>query len=159
VTLATEEIYRAFYDDYQTLKAFLHSHSYSGNPLACAVAVEVLKIFEEEKILAGLSGKMAILDREAARFENLPQVGEFRRCGMVAAVELVLEKTGRVPFPWQERRGYQVFQEALKRGALLRPLGNVVYFMPPLTISSGELETLLDIAYDSILTLGVRGEG
>jgi adenosylmethionine-8-amino-7-oxononanoate aminotransferase len=150
VTLATEKIYQAFYDDYPSLKAFLHSHSYSGNPLACAVAVEVLKIFEEERILDTLPEKMVLLDSHAARFEKLPQVGEFRRCGMVAAVELVQEKAGKVAFPWQERRGYQVYREALARGALLRPLGNVVYFMPPLTISSGELETLLDIAFEAI---------
>ncbi|MEZ4599116.1 MAG: adenosylmethionine--8-amino-7-oxononanoate transaminase [Syntrophotaleaceae bacterium] len=157
VTLAIEDIYRAFYDEYPTLKAFLHSHSYSGNPLACALAVEVLKIFEEERILESLIGKMAILDKAVERFESLPHVGEFRRCGMVAALELVLDKTGKVPFPWQERRGYRVFQESLKRGALLRPLGNVVYFMPPLTISSAELETLLDIAYDSVITTVAGG--
>jgi adenosylmethionine-8-amino-7-oxononanoate aminotransferase len=157
VTLATEKIYQAFYDDYETLKAFLHSHSYSGNPLACAVAVEVLKIFEEEQILAGLAEKMALLDGQADRFEDLAHVGEFRRCGMVAAVELVRRKKGKETFPWQERRGYQVYREALARGALLRPLGNVVYFMPPLTIPEEHLETLLDIAYDSIMTAVVRG--
>jgi adenosylmethionine-8-amino-7-oxononanoate aminotransferase len=151
-TLATDEIYRAFYDDYATLKAFLHSHSYTGNPLACALAVEVLKIFEEERVLEGLQSRIDILDRYAPRFTDLEQVGEFRRCGLVAAAELVQDKKAKSPFPWQERRGYRVYREALQRGALLRPLGNVVYFMPPLNIPPSILVELLDIALESICT-------
>ncbi|WP_298038026.1 adenosylmethionine--8-amino-7-oxononanoate transaminase [uncultured Desulfuromonas sp.] len=149
--LTTDEIYQVFYDDYQSLKAFLHSHSYSGNPLACAVAVEVLNIFDEENILEGLTPKMDLLEANRERFEALPHAGEFRRCGMVAAVEMVQEKKGKTPYPWQERRGYQAFQAALKKGALLRPLGNVVYFMPPLTIPEEDLQRLLDIAYEAIV--------
>jgi adenosylmethionine-8-amino-7-oxononanoate aminotransferase len=151
-TLATDEIYRAFYDDYATLKAFLHSHSYTGNPLACALAVEVLKIFEEERVLEGLQSRIDILNRYAHRFTDLDPVGEFRRCGLVAAVELVQDKKAKSPFPWQERRGYRVYREALQRGALLRPLGNVVYFMPPLNIPPSTLAELLDIALESICT-------
>jgi adenosylmethionine-8-amino-7-oxononanoate aminotransferase len=150
VTLATDAIYAAFYDDYSAQKAFLHSHSYTGNPLACALAVEVLKIFEEESILAGLQPKMALLQSQASRFESLPQVGEFRRCGMVTAVEMVQDRQTRTAYPWQQRRGLEVYRQALARGALLRPLGNVIYFMPPLTIAEDELRTLLDIAYEAI---------
>ena len=153
VTLTSEEIYQAFYDDYATMKAFLHSHSYSGNPLACAVAVEVLRIFEEEQILEQLTPRMNQLQAAASRFTALSQVGEFRRCGMVAAVELVQDRNGNIPYPWQERRGLAVYREALARGALLRPLGNVVYFMPPLTISTDELGSLLDIAYEAIVAV------
>lgn len=150
VTITTDEIYQAFYDDYASLKAFLHSHSYSGNALGCALAVEVLNIFEEEQILAGLEKKMAVLDRWRSIFEAMPQVGEMRRCGMVAAIELVADKASKEAFPWQDRKGWQVFRQALKKGALLRPLGNVVYFMPPLTITENELEQLLGIAQESI---------
>ncbi len=151
VVLTGDDIYQAFYDDYVTLKAFLHSHSYTGNALACALAVEVLNIFKEEDILARLEPKMALLDTFADKFEQLPEVGEFRRCGMVAAVEMVMDKQHKTPFPWQQRRGYHVYQHALQMGALLRPLGNVVYFMPPLTIDNTTLEELLDIAYRSIV--------
>lgn len=157
VVLTGDDIYQAFYDDYASLKAFLHSHSYTGNALACALAVEVLNIFDEEKILDQLTPKMALLDAYAEKFEQLPEVGEFRRCGMVAAVEMVMDKPQKTPFPWQQRRGYQVYQHALKMGALLRPLGNVVYFMPPLTIDNATLEELLDIAYRSIIA--ARGKG
>ena len=150
VTLTTDQVYETFYDEYASMKAFLHSHSYTGNPLACAVAVEVLKIFEEEEVLSSLAPKTALLDRQAQRFESLPHVGEFRRCGMVAAVEMVRGKADREPYAWQERRGLEVYKKALGMGALLRPLGNVVYFMPPLTITEAELEQLLDIAFTAI---------
>jgi len=153
VTLTTDEIYQAFYDDYATLKAFLHSHSYTGNPLACALAVEVLDIFEEERILAVLEPKTALLDSWEEQFGDLPHVGEYRRCGMIAAVEMVREKAGKTAYPWQERRGYRAYQAALKRGALLRPLGNTLYFMPPLTIGEEQLQELLEIAYEAILAV------
>jgi len=150
VVMCGEAIYQAFYDDYETLKAFFHSHSYSGNPLACAVANEVLNIFEDEQILDRLAPKTELLDQNASRFMELTQVGEYRRCGMVAAFELVADRAAKTPYPWQERRGYRVYQHALEHGALLRPLGNVVYFMPPLSISTSELQELLDIAYHAI---------
>jgi adenosylmethionine---8-amino-7-oxononanoate aminotransferase len=150
VTLATDDIYRAFYDEYATRKAFLHSHSYTGNPLACAVAVEVLNIFEEERILEGQAVCHAVFEANRQRFEQHPHVGEFRRCGMIAAVEMVTDKQSRGEYPWQERKGYQVYRQALQRGVLLRPLGNVIYFMPPLTIAPEELQLLLDVAWQSI---------
>jgi adenosylmethionine-8-amino-7-oxononanoate aminotransferase len=153
VVMTGQQIYDAFYDDYQSLKAFLHSHSYSGNPLACAVACEVLKIFQDEQILAKLTPKMALLDANASRFENLAHVGEFRRCGMVAAIEMVKDKNEKTPYPWQERRGYEVYKKALEKGALLRPLGNVIYFMPALNIEEPLLQELLDVAFESVLAV------
>ncbi len=151
VVITTDTIYDAFYDDYATLKAFLHSHSYSGNTLACAVAVETLNIFRDEKILEQLPAKMALIEDYRERFEALAHVGEMRRCGMVAAVELVEDKTTNAPYPWQQRKGLEVYKHALKQGALLRPLGNVVYFMPPLTIQKAELARLLDIALEGVI--------
>lgn len=151
VVLTRQEMYDVFYDDYATLKAFLHSHSYSGNPLACALACEVLNIFTEESILEKMGPGMAILASQKHRFEALPQVGEFRQLGLVGAIELVRDKVGKTPYPWQERRGYAVYRKALEKGALLRPLGNVVYFMPPLTIEKADLSRLVDIAYEAIV--------
>lgn len=153
VVMTGQDIYQAFYDDYATMKAFLHSHSYSGNPLACALANEVLDIFADDNILDNLKDKTELIAAWKERFEDHPHVGELRQCGMIAAVEMVREKEGSVPFPWQERRGVEVFKQALERGALLRPLGNVTYFMPPLTISCDELESLLEIAYECIDTV------
>ncbi len=150
VVMTHEEIYQAFYDDYDTMKAFLHSHSYTANPIACALANEVLNIFEDEDILASLGPKMQLIDSYIEQFESHPHVGELRRCGMIAAAEMVQDKRQKTPFPWQERRGLEVYKQALERGALLRPLGNVTYFMPPLTISIDELQKLLEIAFESI---------
>lgn len=150
VVLTGEAVYRAFYDDYTASKAFLHSHSYTGNPLACSLAVEVLNIFDEEQVLQQLPSRYAVFDTFAERFADLPHVGEFRRLGMIAAVELVADRKMKTPYPWQERRGYRAYQDALARGALLRPLGNVIYFMPPLTITPDELDELLSIAYSAV---------
>lgn len=150
VTLTTEDIYQAFYDEYATLKAFLHSHSYTGNPLACALAVEVLKIFEEENILEGMQPRMQVLDEARARFEAHPHVGEMRRCGLVAAIEMVQDKEQKTGYPWQQRRGYRLYHKALERGALLRPLGNVIYVMPPLNIPEDVLGQVMEIAWDCL---------
>jgi adenosylmethionine---8-amino-7-oxononanoate aminotransferase len=156
VTLTTEEIYLAFYDDYASMKAFLHSHSYTGNPLACALGVEVQRIFDEEGILKETLPRQRLLAQWAGRFEELPQVGEFRHLGMVAAVEMVQDKERKTPYPWQERRGREVYRRALAQGALLRPLGNVIYFMPPLNIPLPDLERLLDIAHHCIVEVTQR---
>lgn len=95
--------------------------------------------------------KMAFLASQKRRFEDLPQVGEFRQLGLVGAIEMVRDKAGKNPYPWQERRGYAVYRKALEKGALLRPLGNVVYFMPPLTIEIADLSRLIDIAFEAIV--------
>ncbi|MCP3177874.1 adenosylmethionine--8-amino-7-oxononanoate transaminase [Desulfuromonas sp. KJ2020] len=150
VVLATDRMYDAFYGDYVDLKAFLHSHSYTGNPLACAVAVEVLHIFEQENILDSLAPKTALLADSQSRFEALPHVGEVRQLGMVWAAEMVQKKAGKIPYPWQERRGLEVYKCALERGVVLRPLGNVIYCMPPLTTTENELREILDVAYEAI---------
>jgi len=150
VVMTTDAVYEAFYGDYQELKAFLHSHSYTGNPLACALAVEVLNIFDQENILANLPERMQTLSHRASEFEALPHVGEFRQLGMVAAVEMVAEKNNKSPYPWQARMGLEVYRRALDRGVILRPLGNVIYFMPPLTTSKDVLDEILDVAYECV---------
>jgi adenosylmethionine-8-amino-7-oxononanoate aminotransferase len=150
VTLTTDPIYAAFYDEYTNLTAFLHSHSYTGNPLGCRAALATLDIFEEERVLernVALSQAMA----EATRhFADHPHVGEVRQRGMILAIELVRAKAGREPYPWQERRGLRVYRHALTRGVLLRPLGNVVYFMPPYVITPEEIGLLARVAWEGI---------
>ena len=94
---------------------------------------------------------MARLASYKEKFEALPRVGEFRRLGMIAAVELVKDREMREGFPWEERVGFQIFKRSLEHGALLRPLGNVIYFFPPLTITEEEMDRLADIAHRSIM--------
>ncbi|MGG1968296.1 aminotransferase class III-fold pyridoxal phosphate-dependent enzyme [Pseudomonas aeruginosa] len=129
--LTSETVYRGFYDDYQTLRAFLHSHTYTGNPLACAAALATLDIFEEDKVIEANRALSTHMARATAHLADHPHVAEVRQTGMVLAIEMVQDKASRTPYPWQERRGLKVFQHGLERGALLRPLGSVVYFLPP----------------------------
>lgn len=148
--LTTDEVYAAFYDDYTKLTAFLHSHSYTGNPLACTAANATLDIFEQDDVLARnrlLAERMA---QATAVLAGHPHVAEVRQRGMILAVELVKDKQTREAFPWQERRGLRIYQHGLERGALLRPLGNVSYLMPPYVIEPEEIDTLAVIMRDGI---------
>ncbi|HEY5602992.1 MAG TPA: adenosylmethionine--8-amino-7-oxononanoate transaminase, partial [Gammaproteobacteria bacterium] len=131
VVLTHDTVYEAFYDDYEKRTAFLHSHSYTGNPLACAAALATLDIFESDQILQRNQQLITTLASAIEPLRDHAQVGDVRQRGMIAAVEMVQDKTSRRPYPWQERRGLRVYQYALTQGVLLRPLGNVVYFMPP----------------------------
>jgi adenosylmethionine-8-amino-7-oxononanoate aminotransferase len=148
--LTTDTVYQAFYDDYSKLTAFLHSHSYTGNALACRAALATLGIFQQEQVISNNQRLIAKLAAVAARFQDHPQVSEVRQTGMILAIELVKNKATREPFPWQERRGLKVYQYALTKGVLLRPLGNVIYFMPPYVITEDELELLAEVAWQGI---------
>lgn len=151
LVLTTDKIYDAFYDDYETMKAFLHSHSYSGNPLGCAVAVETLKIFEEENILDTIDKKSKYLkEKIESTLLDIEYVGDYRQLGMIGAIELVKNKETKEAFPWQDRIGYKIYQLALKKGVLLRPLGNVIYFMPPYIITKEEIDIVVDTARECI---------
>ena len=151
VVLTTDEIYNAFYDDYIKMKAFLHSHSYTGNALACAAAVETLTIFEEESIIEKNREKSKkIFECLKDAFEHHPNIGEIRQLGMIAAIEIVKNKKTKESFPWYERTGFKIYKKALKYGALLRPLGDVIYFMPPYIINDNEIEFMVNIAKKSI---------
>jgi adenosylmethionine-8-amino-7-oxononanoate aminotransferase len=148
--LTTAPIYEAFYDDYASGKAFLHSHSYTGNALACAVALESLRRFEREPVLQENQIKARLM-REAVRgLEDHPHVAEIRQTGMILAIEMAQDKSTRTPFPASERRGLRVHQEALRHGVLLRPLGNVVYFMPPYVITPEEIQIMAEAAIAGI---------
>jgi adenosylmethionine-8-amino-7-oxononanoate aminotransferase len=148
--LTTEDVYAAFYAEYNAGKAFLHSHSYTGNPLACRVALETLAIFRDEPVLARNRVLAAHLAARLAPLRDHPHVADVRQTGMIAAVELVADKRSRTPWPAAERRGMRVYLHALKHGALLRPLGNVIYFMPPYVIDTGEIDHLVDVAIAGI---------
>jgi len=150
VTLTTDEIYQAFYDDYQSLRGFLHSHSYTGNPLGCRAALATLDIFVQDKVLENNRTLATALAAATQRFVDHPHVAEVRQTGMIAAVEMVKDKAIREPFPWQERRGLRVYQHGLKRGVLLRPLGNVIYFMPPYVITPEQIEFMSEVAWEGV---------
>ncbi|MBB3103876.1 adenosylmethionine--8-amino-7-oxononanoate transaminase [Azomonas macrocytogenes] len=148
--LTTNELYQAFYDDYTTLRAFLHSHTYTGNPLACAAALATLDIFEQDGVIEANRALAAHMGQACAHLAEHPHVAEVRQTGMVLAIEMVQDKASKTPYPWQERRGMTVYQHALERGALLRPLGNVVYLLPPYVITPDQIDFLAEVATKGI---------
>lgn len=150
VVLTTDNVYQAFYDDYAKLTAFLHSHSYTGNALACRAALATLDIFRDEPVLERNQTLAAAMRNGVAHLVDHPQVAEIRQHGMILAIELVKDKANRTPYDWRERRGLRVYQHALTQGVLLRPLGNVVYFMPPYVITEEEIRLLARVAEEGI---------
>jgi adenosylmethionine-8-amino-7-oxononanoate aminotransferase len=150
VCLTTDEVYQAFYGEYQARQAFLHSHSYTGNPLACAAANATLDVFETDDVLARNRALSAHMTAATAHLAEHPHVAEVRSRGMIVAIEVVKDKRTRAPYPWQERRGLAVYRHGLAHEALLRPLGDVVYFMPPYVITPDEIDLLARVAWQGI---------
>lgn len=148
--LTTTHVFEAFYAEYSAGKAFLHSHSYTGNPLACRVALETLRIFRDEPVLERNRELSAHLGQRLMALRDHPNVADVRQTGMIAAVELVADKKTRTPFPSAERRGLRVYLHGLEHEALLRPLGDIIYFMPPYVVSKGEIDHLVDTAIAGI---------
>ncbi len=150
--LAGEQVYEAFYAEYDSLRAFLHSHSYTGNALACSAALATLGIFESDAVIERNRELATHLGRRACELlGELPHVADVRQSGMIVAAELARGGNRRAPFDWRERRGLRVFRHGLEHEALLRPIGNVVYFMPPYVITTAEVDTLVATARDGIL--------
>ena len=139
--LATQEIYDAFLDDSRE-RAFLHSHSYTGNPLACAAALATLDIFESDGVLARNQATAATMSALAADFASHSQVADVRQAGMIVAFELTRDGDRSTPFPAQQRVGLKAYRTALEHGVVLRPLGDVVYWMPPYCVDDEQLRLL-----------------
>lgn len=146
VVLTTDEVYGAFYCDYKLHKAFLHSHSYTGNALACAAANATLDLFESENIIEKNLKTAAYMGEKLEKFKTLSNVDSVRQCGMVLAIDLK-------GYEASERIGLKVYQYGLKHGVLLRPLGHVIYFMPPYIITIAEIDVMMDTAYEAIKML------
>jgi adenosylmethionine-8-amino-7-oxononanoate aminotransferase len=150
VVMTTDPIYAAFYDEYTRMNAFLHSHSYTGNPLACSAALAGLRIFREDSIIERNRALAAHMGTRAQELADHPHVSEVRQHGMIVAIELAKDKARKEPYPWQERRGLIVYRHGLERGVLLRPVGPVVYFMPPYVISPDEIDVMVNVAREGI---------
>lgn len=159
ITCVRENIYEAFYADYAAGRAFMHSHTYAGNPLGCAAARAVLRVMREQHILARAGETAAWLTEEMQdAFGAHPNVGEIRHIGLIHAIELVADRETKSPLP-QRRTGYEIYKRALRRGLLLRPLGDVLYFNPALNITREELRIAIaraKAALEEILPRGVK---
>ena len=152
-TLATEEIYQTFLGEYREWKTFFHGHSYTGNPLGCAVALANLQVFRQEHTLTRLRLKIKALSRLLKPLAEHPHVGDIRQCGFMVGIELVKRRMAREPYPLEERVGHQVAIDARSRGLLLRPIGNVIVLMPPLVTSIKELRDMIEITHHSITAI------
>jgi adenosylmethionine-8-amino-7-oxononanoate aminotransferase len=148
--LTTNRVYEAFYAEHSAGKAFLHSHSYTGNPIACRAALATLSVLRDEPVLERNRTLAAHLARRIAPIASHPNVGDVRQTGMIAAIELVRDKPARKPFAAAERRGLRVYRHGLERGVVLRPLGDVVYFMPPFCVTTDEIDLMADVAVEGI---------
>lgn len=150
VVLTGDAVYDAFYDEHSRQRAFLHSHSYTGNPLACAAALATLGIFREHDVIGANRRLATRLGDRARELEQHPKVAEVRQTGMIVAIEVVADRSSRRPYPSAERRGRRMYAHALQRGVLLRPIGEVVYFMPPYVVSEEEIDLMVDVAREAI---------
>ena len=151
VVMTTDEIYDQFYGDYKERKSFIHSHTYSGNAMGCAIALENLKIFEEDNIIKNNKEKGRLIRKlTLEKAEGLNHVGEVRSIGMITAIEIVKDKESKVSYPWEMRVGYEIYKIALKKGLVLRPIGNVLYFIPPYIINKEEIEFMVNTCFESI---------
>jgi len=146
VVLITNEIYSAFYCDYSEGKSFLDSHSYTGNTLACSVANAVLDIFENEQVIESNQIKIEFMQNETKKFSSLDTILEVRQRGMICAIELKGYEPSR-------RIGLEIFQKALAQGVYIRPLGNVIYFMPPYSFTQEQLKKMIDVTYTIVKNL------
>jgi adenosylmethionine-8-amino-7-oxononanoate aminotransferase len=157
-TLATEEVYRAFLGEYRDWKTFFHGHSYTGNPLGCAVALANLEIFRRERTLARLQPKIRALGRLLRPLARLSHVGDVRQRGFMVGIELVRDRKAKAPYPLDARIGHRVAMEARERGLLLRPLGNVIVLMPPLVATVRELALMVAIVREAIRVVTEQGK-
>ncbi|MEW6600157.1 MAG: adenosylmethionine--8-amino-7-oxononanoate transaminase [Nitrospirota bacterium] len=149
-TVTTEEIYSAFLGEYRDLKTFFHGHTYTGNQLACAAAIANLNLFKKEKTLQRLGRKIDLLKKELSKMSVLKHVGDIRQSGFMAGIELVKDKKTGEPYQLEDKIGWRVCHAARENGLIIRPLGNVIVLMPPLSISIEELKSLSRITAEAI---------
>ena len=153
-TLATEEVFSAFLGEYKEFKTFFHGHTYTGNPLGCAVATANLELFDRENILEKMQPRIAYLrNRLHEEFRPLAHVGDVRQWGYMVGIELVEDKAGRTNYPVEQRIGHRVIREARKRSIMIRPLGDVIILMPPLSITDDEIAMLLDAVLECVVAV------
>ncbi|EFM11739.1 adenosylmethionine-8-amino-7-oxononanoate aminotransferase [Paenibacillus curdlanolyticus YK9] len=156
-TLATHEVYNAFYADYEEQKTFFHGHSFTGNPLGCAVALESLRLMRERRIVESVEEKGQLVADRLAPLLDRPHVGEIRQQGLMIGIELVADKQSKTAYHWNERIGMLVCRRARDLGMLTRPLGNVVVFIPPLVSTNEELEAMCGILIQAIIDVTEGG--
>lgn len=149
-TVTTEAVFEGFMGKFEDFRTFFHGHTYTGNALASAVAVENLDLFEREDLVAKVKVKARLMEQRLLQFREMQHVGDVRQKGFMVGIELVKSKKTKRPYKPEEKVGHRVIMEARKRGVIIRPLGDVIVLMPPLAIDDGLLHRLLDVTAESI---------
>ncbi|MBI2902127.1 MAG: adenosylmethionine--8-amino-7-oxononanoate transaminase [Candidatus Methylomirabilis oxyfera] len=149
-TLTTQKIFDGFCAPYGEQKTFFHGHTYTANPLACAAALANLHCFQRERTLDRVTLKITQLRRELDSLRSLSHVGDIRQVGFMVGIELMQDPARGEPYPYESKIGIRTILEARRRGLIIRPLGNVIVLMPPLSISSRDLSRMVRIVADSI---------
>ncbi|MBU4580844.1 MAG: aminotransferase class III-fold pyridoxal phosphate-dependent enzyme, partial [Proteobacteria bacterium] len=142
-TLTTKEVYDAFLGRYEEFKAFFHGHSYTANPLGCAAALATLSIFEEQGVLKHVASLSGIMAEELAKIERRRCIGDIRQKGLMVGVEIVEDRRTKAPFPPEKKVGQRVVRKVREKGIILRPLGDVIVLMPPLSSTEDEIRRLV----------------
>lgn len=155
-TITTDEIYEGFLGEYSEFKTFFHGHTYTGNPLACASAIANLDLFKKERILDSIQDKILFLKDELIKFYNLENVGDIRQCGFILGIELVVDKDNKKQYPLEKKIGIKIAKEARDRGLIIRPIGNIVILVPPLSSTKDEIHKMVEIIYDAIEVVTCR---
>ncbi|MGB5158902.1 adenosylmethionine--8-amino-7-oxononanoate transaminase [Desulfobacterium sp. N47] len=149
-TLASDKIFDAFWGDYDQLNSFFHGHTFTGNPLACAAALASLDIFGKDQTLKNLPAKINALKEGLDALSKLDFVGDVRQCGLMAGVEIFEDKSRQTPFPLKRRTGHKICLDVRNHGLILRNLGDVIVFMPPLSITCDEITHMIESLEKSI---------
>jgi adenosylmethionine-8-amino-7-oxononanoate aminotransferase len=153
-TLTTEKIYTAFLGEYAELKTFFHGHSFTGNQLGATVALANLELFDSPDFLSQLENKIAYFQQRLQDFHTLDYVGNLRSIGLIGAFELMSDKRKQIEFPFEQKAGIRVCRSALKKGVVLRPLVNTIVLMPPLSITTSEIDLLIDGVWSAVNQTG-----
>ena len=148
--MTSHKVYEAFYAEYTSLRGFLHSHSYTGNALACAAALATMELFEARDVLADNRVLASLMLDAVEPLREHDHVGDIRQTGMILALEMVAQRDPMIEYDWKQRRGMRVYEYAMAQGVLLRPIGNVVYFMPPYVVNADEIRLMAKVAMGGI---------
>lgn len=149
-TLTTERIYNGFLGKPGEGKTFFHGHTFTGNPLACAVALENLALFERNRVMENVQEIILYMERELSALQKLPHVGDVRQCGIMVGIELVADRTTKQPYAAANEVGHRVCMVARKHGVIIRNLGDVLVLMPSLSVSQDEIALLCRATAHSI---------
>lgn len=150
-TLTTEAVFEAFLGEFGEFKHFFHGHTYTGNPLACAAALANLRLMEDRGIMANVAARAAQMSQGLKALAALDHVAEVRQQGMMAGIELTADKAADTPYEPGERKAHQVIMAARRRGVIVRPLGDTVILMPPLSSTEAQIANLLEMVRQAVV--------